>query len=370
MSAQRSEAGQRAVVDIAEVVAGLAARIRGLAAELLPQGIIEGAEYRVGSVAGERGRSMAIRLYGERAGVWADFSSGETGDALDLVAAVLFRGDKKQAFRWALGWLGLDNSDPRRLAVTRRAVDQAKRRADQAGDEQAKRRGRAMRIYLEAQPNVLGTPVDDYLRGRGIDLRQLGRQPRALRFHPGLYEPETQQRFPAMVAAITCGGQHIATHRTWLERRPDGSVGKVGRLIDPKKSLGSFRGGCIPLWRGQSGKALKDAPPGDVAIISEGIEDGLTCAIAKPEYRVLCAVSLGAMTALIEHLPPAIATVILAAQHDTEPKALQARDAAIRALLDSGRQVRLAFSAIGKDLNDQLQATAPAADSAGMRVPF
>lgn len=365
MSAEaRSDArDQRRLVAIGDVISGLEARIRRLVAELLPQGREEGPEYRCGSLAGDPGRSLAVHIGKARPGVWSDFSTGETGDALDLIAQVYFAGDKKQAFRWAVSWLGLDGADPRRLAVTQRAIAHAELRKANADDETAKRRARALRIYLEASPKIAGTPADWYLKSRGIDLAQLGRQPNALRFHPALFNAETNTRFPALVAAISdSAGVHVATHRTWL--RPDGQ-GKA-RLIDAKMTLGSYTGGCIRLWRGASGKPLKDCPPGETVILSEGIEDGLTCALAKPDLRVLCAVSLANMARL--ELPDNVATVIIAAQHDHKPEALRGRDKAIQALLQQGRQVRLAFSTVGKDLNDQLQAGSPAAG--GDDVPF
>jgi hypothetical protein len=63
----------------------------------------------------------------------------------------------------------------------------------------------------------------------------------------------------------------VAVHRTWL--MPDGS-GKAP-LRDPKMTLGRYAGGAIRLWRGASGKALKDAPTGDSIVITEGIEEAL-----------------------------------------------------------------------------------------------
>ncbi|MFT8371837.1 MAG: hypothetical protein ABF641_12465, partial [Acetobacter sp.] len=71
----------------------LAARIQQLVTELLPAGQRDGHEWRCGSLAGEKGQSLAVHLSGQRAGVWCDFSSGERGDSLDLVASVLFNGD-------------------------------------------------------------------------------------------------------------------------------------------------------------------------------------------------------------------------------------------------------------------------------------
>src|SRR5579872_5068464 len=50
--------------------------IAALLAELLPAGIREGAEWRIGSVAGEPGRSMGVHLGGAKAGVWYDWAAG------------------------------------------------------------------------------------------------------------------------------------------------------------------------------------------------------------------------------------------------------------------------------------------------------
>ncbi|MFT9091227.1 MAG: hypothetical protein ABF479_09545 [Gluconacetobacter sp.] len=71
--------------DAATLAQLLAERVHPLVLELLPHGHREGAEWRCGSLAGEKGQSLAVRLTGPRRGVWADFSSGERGDALVLI---------------------------------------------------------------------------------------------------------------------------------------------------------------------------------------------------------------------------------------------------------------------------------------------
>jgi hypothetical protein len=76
------------VIAISDISAILASQIDSLCAELLPGGVREGAEWRIGSVAGEPGRSMAVHLGGPRSGIWSDFSTGEAGDALDLIDQV------------------------------------------------------------------------------------------------------------------------------------------------------------------------------------------------------------------------------------------------------------------------------------------
>jgi hypothetical protein len=101
------------VSDAGEIARMLAARAPELARELLPRGRREGQEWRVGSVAGETGKSMSVHLSGPRAGVWSDFASGDAGDALDLVGACLYASDKRAAILWARRWLGLgDDAAP------------------------------------------------------------------------------------------------------------------------------------------------------------------------------------------------------------------------------------------------------------------
>ena len=50
-----------------------------LGAAPAPQGKKAGPEWKVGSVQGEAGTSLSVRLTGNKAGVWSDFSTGESG---------------------------------------------------------------------------------------------------------------------------------------------------------------------------------------------------------------------------------------------------------------------------------------------------
>lgn len=355
--------------DARQLAQELGQRAELLCRELLPHGRREGHEWRCGSIAGEAGSSLAVHLAGPRAGVWADFSAADVrGDALDLVAAVLFRGEMRAALAWARHWLG--HGDGPAPAARRRAPPPppAAEVAAAAEREAAERRRRALKLWLAAEATLTGTPAAAYLAGRGIDLARLGRQPRALRFHPHLWCEETGGHFPALVAAISADGAgHLATHRTWLAVRA-GQWSKAP-LQAPKKVLGSFRGGLIPLWRGASGKSLKQAPAGETIVIAEGIETGLSVALACPELRVVSAVALGNMGHLV--LPGAVTTVILAFDNDPEPppqtppddpavlaarQRARARQAAIARYADEGRVVRVAMPQTpGADWNDVLQ---------------
>ena len=340
--------------DATELARLLGARAQSLAAELLPAGQREGAEWRVGSLAGERGRSLAVHLIGSRAGVWADFSSGERGDALDLVAAVLFRGETKPAMDWARKWLGMDSGPV--PAASPRSQPAKANGPDQPDAEAEARRRAAVAMFVGARPELRGTPAAEYLAGRGIDLAELGRQPRSLRFAPSLANRESGRSWPALLAAISdAAGRHVATHRTWLAQDEAGAWRKAP-LRDAKMTLGSYAGGTIRLWRGASGKPLSQTRPGERVAIAEGIETGLSVVCACPDLRVLCAVSLANMGRIM--LPPAVTEIIICADNDGDnPAAAHTLQRAIDHFAAEGRLVRIARPPAGlKDFNDWLRA--------------
>ncbi|WP_240906373.1 toprim domain-containing protein [Komagataeibacter xylinus] len=334
--------------DAREVSRMLAHNMHALVQTLLPGGTRQGAEWVCGSVAGEAGRSMAVHLHGDRAGKWGDFSTGETGDALDLVAAVMTRGDLKEAYRWAVNHLGLH--DMGRVAEHRRQIERKAEATPDESDEKRRKQARAM--WLGAQHDLISTPVDFYLAARGIRLADLPSVPRALRFAPEHYCHEIRGKLPAMLAAITDGtGAHIATHQTWLAQ-DDAGVWRKARLEAAKKIRGAFLGGSIRLQRGASGKSLKDSPAGEMAAIGEGIETCLSVALACPEMRVLAAASLGNMASV--QLPEQIRSVILLADNDDNAQAQRGLRRAIDTHLAAGREVRVARSPKGKDFNDAI----------------
>jgi hypothetical protein len=120
-------------------------------------------------------------------------------------------------------------------------------------------------------------------------------------------------------------------------------------------TLGSYAGGFIPLWRGASGKPLRDAPPGEAVAIAEGIETALSVALACPELRVLASVALPNMARLV--LPATVARVVLCRDNDDHnPKAGELLMRAAARFAAEGREVRIARPPVGKDFNDTLRA--------------
>lgn len=87
---------------------------------LLPHGRRVGDEWRVGSVDGEAGRSMGVHMAGEKAGVWMDGATGESGDFIGLWMAV--RGlSLRDACKEAADYLGIreERLDPPRKVYSK-----------------------------------------------------------------------------------------------------------------------------------------------------------------------------------------------------------------------------------------------------------
>lgn len=326
--------------------------------------------------------SFVIWLEGPRMGRWRDFASGQHGDLIDLIALNLGC-DLKDAVREARGFLGLMSDAPEDVARRKAAAERAKRLAEEArikgAEIREQHRRAAVALWLDGRERIAGTPVEFYLRdGRAIDLAALGRQPRALRYHPNCYcrqviarethDPETGEviparifegSFPAMLAIINdAQGKPVACHRTWLQFRA-GRWQKAD-VPKPKKVLGDYAGGAIHLWsglgpRGGKGRRLAEAEPGSHVFLSEGIEDALSCVMVLPEARVLAAISLSNFAGVA--LPPTIAEVTLIADQDAGDPAQAQLARAIEAHAQAGRRVRVWKNGEGgKDLNDALRA--------------
>lgn len=102
-------------MNAAEISQRLAANAASVAQYLLPNGKKAGQEWKAGSTAGEEGGSLSVRLTGAKAGVWKDFASEESGDLLDLWAAV--RGlTMGEALAEAKAYLGVKDTMPQRAA--------------------------------------------------------------------------------------------------------------------------------------------------------------------------------------------------------------------------------------------------------------
>jgi hypothetical protein len=308
----------------------LVERLENLAAELLPGARRDGRWLRCADLSGAAGGSLALELAGRRRGRWCDFSTGESGDALDLVrfaAASGCGGDLDRAMRWTCNWL---HQPLRPLPPTLRHTNRPPPTPKQT-------LAYMREIWRQSRPLTPAEPAWKYLvETRGIvGLPALGPLP-ALRSHRALWNAQLRAEMPALVAAIAGpDGRFCALHRTYFVMR-QGAVIKAPIAKEkggPKRSIGYYRGGCIPLWPGKTGRSWRDPEPGEAVAIAEGVEDGLTLAANRRKLRVVSAVSLSNLSVMA--LPPNIGAVIIATQND-EPgtPAARALERAVRHFRD------------------------------------
>ena len=122
-------------MNAAELSLRMAGEAASIAQYLLPGGKRKAGEWVAGSINGEEGKSLSVRLTGAKAGVWADFASGEKGDLLDLWAAV--RGCSiAEAIREAKDYLGVRDSMPEREKKTFKRPAKPQCQAAKAGAAQ------------------------------------------------------------------------------------------------------------------------------------------------------------------------------------------------------------------------------------------
>lgn len=214
--------------------------------------------------------------------VFKCFACDAGGDVIDLEHR-LGGGSKREA---AERLAGAAPFAPRAPTPSRPARDPA---GEDARARQWKART-ATGLWREAAP-AGGSPVETYLRGRGLNGPVLEAALARLRFHPAAYHAGTV-RLPAMVGLVTTAGERGAratggVHVTYLA---PGGRGKAA--VTPAKRM----------W----GEQNRDGRPGGVwlspirgegpLIVSEGIESGLSAAmlIGGP-CRVLAALSLRAL---------------------------------------------------------------------------
>lgn len=342
--------------------------------------------------------SMYVYLAGERRGLWADRATGDHGDALDLVAYVNYGRDLGAAYKWALGWLGLENVDAPEI---RKRADEAKRareiREKEAAAKAEKMRKSALALWLGERgtpttPALPGGLCDLYLKGRGIDMvERLGRLPGCVRESMALKTPAGwlgkagRSHAPALLLQVNDARGPLACHRIYLDVSWQGDKPVAARKaqldpVDPSKFpnglpknrskfvYGDFWGGTIRVWRGPTGKPLGGAVEDEPVVITEGFENACAIAVSlagtDDERRVLASLSLSNMGNV--ELPETIRSVHLIGENDGSPEARKSFERACQMHIDAGRSVwrtwppaEVAGKAVN-DVNDLLLAGASA----------
>jgi len=206
------------------------------------------------------------------------------------------------------------------------------RRARQEADEREKagKIAWAKTIWKEAQ-EAKNSPVESYLRGRGIN-----NLPSTIRYHANLKHTDTGQFFPAMVAAVTKWPSRDVTgiHRTYLQT---GGRGKAN-ISSPKKMAGVVAGGAVRLAKHTNQLGL-----------AEGIETALSVQQATGIPMWAC-LSTGGLKNVV--LPDDIEVLVFA---DGDEPGEKAACEATRKFIEQGKKARVVRAPSGSDFNDVLR---------------
>lgn len=363
------------MISIEKICEDLNARAGDLAPRLLPNGHYDQRKtaWHASGIADRGGGSSSLKvdLTGTDRGRWFDFGNCHAderrGDMLDLVRLKACNGDHRAAIEWAKAELGIVDDwspgerhkpGPEEMAA-RAAEARARaeaREAEMAADREARAKGaRALYLHKLTAP-IGGTPAEAYLRGRDLlpGAAQGRSWPNALRFHPAVWHGKAGCKIAAMLAPMyLADGRHMATHRTFIERR-GGHWVKVS-AHDAKMVIGPCAGAFIPINKGSSGKSMRDIPAGEPVYVTEGIEDAIVVRMMRPAARIVAAYSITNMGMML--LPEAACELVIVCDRDESPKAQDQLEQAIAKQQARGLTVRTVMPPKGvKDMNDWLRA--------------
>lgn len=316
-----------------DLVRRLADRAEAVCRHYLSNGRRQGIYWLVGDAQNTPGRSMFVRLADTAkgpAGKWTDAATGEHGDLLDVIRESCGLLDFKDVADEARSFLSLPHFEPGQ------APSGWKPTPASAGSSEA-----ARRLFTMAQP-IPGTPVETYLRDRGITaLHGTGN----LRFHPHCYyrpdEHSPTESWPAMIAAVTdLDGGLTGAHRTWLDRSgfSEATLGKAP-IDTPRRAMGDLLG-----------NAVRFGVAGEVMAAGEGIETMLSLRQVLPSMPMAAALSAAHLAAIL--FPDALRRLYIA--RDDDPAGDGARDILVERANAAGIEA-IVMSPSLSDFNEDLR---------------
>ncbi|MBN9673736.1 toprim domain-containing protein [Labrenzia aggregata] len=252
-----------------------------------------------------------------------DAATGEHGDLLDVIRESCGLTDFRDVAEEARRFLNLPRGESEKQSRPPSPVPSGSAAA-------------ARRLFAMSQP-IAGTPVETYLRNRGITALH---ETANLRFHPACYyRPEgcgATRRLPAMVAAVTdLAGRQTGAHRTWLAAN---GFDKAD-VETPRRAMGDLLGHGVRFGVAQ-----------DVLAAGEGIETVLSVRSALPGLPVLAALSAAHLTAIL--FPKGLRRLYVL--RDRDPAGAGARETLLARAAEAGIEALVLSPRLG-DFNDDLR---------------
>lgn len=231
---------------------------------------------------GDNGK-IAVRISGEKAGTWYDFSKGEGGDMFDLVMETK-GGDFKEAAQYLRAQVGMSRSSNIKpnLQLVREHTnsDLTKEYID---DKEYKIKY-ANKLYDRSTSILVGSHsvANRYLSEQRAISCNLSQDIKTTE----IYDKEKGFILPALIVFARdkegniTGGQHILLDKETSDKAD---------IATPKKSFGLISGSFVDL--GSSGEAVNSEHKGEniaksaITIIAEGLETGLSIKQAFREHN-------------------------------------------------------------------------------------
>lgn len=358
-----------------EVKELLKSRIEDLCAQLLPDGRRQGRLWVAHNpVTADFSQSPEFKVaLNQDVGAWKDWRSGAKGDVLHLISYLQGYESFSDTMTWARNFLGLSTMRP----AERAALDaEARRRA--ADRRVAAERTRLFKIVKAEEKFLAGSAFGGrsvaeqharrYFAGRKCPLEDVVHvDATTFRFADqseywtrGEYRTDDAGRrykvkdgpkYPAIHSAMrAASGLVTACHVTFL----DPVLPKKISLEDANAKLifGEAKGSVIRISHGPENVAPEVAQEQHPLIVCEGVETGLSLAIACPSARVWAAGSLsnmGNVPLWMECIP----SLILARDNNHgNAQAERQLEGVLKQLAEHGKPMSVIASHVGDDFND------------------
>jgi Ti-type conjugative transfer relaxase TraA len=293
--------------------------------------------------------SLSISIAGEKAGLFHNFETGESGNLITLIQK-----EKNMNFKEALQYAStfLGHKVPQREEDRFRDIkSKQKNQAElEARDDQLLKCAKVNSI-IESSAPIENTLAERYLREhRGIKAEL----PASLKYKNHMFEPGSQQSLPALIAEARDGqGTLTAIQAIYLDK----ASAKKATIDITKRSYGSLKGSFVEIQTDN-----KEVP--NRVYVAEGVETALSlkeAGIKDPIYAALGVSNYKNIGFFLEtkyksHYPE----VIIAADHDkgkgeVESPSSRTTNQALEALRTKGFKASLIKPhKEGYDFNDVL----------------
>tara|TARA_R110000868_G_scaffold266583_1_gene525828 strand:+ start:42558 stop:46475 length:3918 start_codon:yes stop_codon:yes gene_type:complete len=281
--------------------------------------------------------SLSIQLAGQHAGTWHNFETQESGNLIQLIEAQGY--NFKEALDYAGSVLGISPDTQPKPPTTLNNVIRVTTR-DEPNIDDKKAISKAEKIVLEST-DIQGTVAERYLQShRHIDISP-GTQ---YRYHPGLYESQTKQKLPALIAVARSNkGEIQAVQAIYL----DATTGNKADVSINKRTFGRMRFGA---------SVSAGNPKSPHIYIAEGPETALSILSAKPDAHVAAVLSVSNFSKIA--LPDHVTTITLCLDNDgVDAPANKTVNKAAALLIEKGYTVNTTMpDKIKSDFNDLLKA--------------